>query len=627
MAVLDTADLLSAIKTGDSAELYSLIRGGADPTEGDEAGRTPLSWVAELGNAHVAQVLLEDPNLQLNSPDKFGRAPIHYAAAHGRADVMKVLLGEGAKVKLVDKQRCTPLHYAAAAGHAVCVELLLDHSPSIINVREQNGYTALVLASSVGHLNTVKALLGRSADFDTPSEEGKTALMMACVNNHPSVVEALVQAGANPDLQESQGEIAVGMTKDEDVQRILQNAMAASSLYRDRFIILKSQPAVATSYGLTEEGQELYKGMMVTLRFYRSLEQRDAMVDMLSQLSSDFVANVPVVSDWSTEVAHYVFSDASRHPEAPHCLVVTAGEILLQDVVAQSSLMSFSEIMLIFRSIMECVEHLHLRNLVHCNLSMASFMRYHDGVYRLVDLHDCCRGGALYSGQSLKGDVDDTVPPELADFFLGRGQKEAAKLSRDMWSLGGILMFMITGCTITQAIIQLAQQMTDSSELLDGSTRAVLLVMSRLQQESVNKICSKILERSLRTYSVKIPSNKASQSSHLATEARKKPAVLRLLDVTGMMKALLSVEPRERPTCTQVLNYRVFNMGPSIKNQELLKLQMNTAQAEARQLALMQDIAGTLKVALSDPANTPQRSRGSSISSRGSSFMQALVKR
>ena len=43
--------------------------------------------------------------------------------------------------------------------------------------------------------------------------------------------------------------------------------------------------------------------------------------------------------------------------------------------------------------------------------------------------------------------------------------------------------------------------------------------------------------------------------------------------------------------CTQALNYNIFKVGagaPEIKSQELLKLQMSSAQAEAKQLALME---------------------------------------
>ncbi len=45
------------------------------------------------------------------------------------------------------------------------------------------------------------------------------------------------------------------------------------------------------------------------------------------------------------------------------------------------------------------------------------------------------------------------------------------------------------------------------------------------------------------------------------------------------------------PACTQALNYNVFKAvagAPAIKSQELLKLQMSSAQAEAKQLALME---------------------------------------
>lgn len=44
------------------------------------------------------------------------------------------------------------------------------------------------------------------------------------------------------------------------------------------------------------------------------------------------------------------------------------------------------------------------------------------------------------------------MPPELAGYFLHNDYQQPAKSSRDMWSLGGILLAMITGSTITEVM-------------------------------------------------------------------------------------------------------------------------------------------------------------------------------
>ena len=42
------------------------------------------------------------------------------------------------------------------------------------------------------------------------------------------------------------------------------------------------------------------------------------------------------------------------------------------------------------------MEHLHLSNVVHCNLSAMSFMRFYDGIYRIIDVQDSRLGSEFY---------------------------------------------------------------------------------------------------------------------------------------------------------------------------------------------------------------------------------------
>lgn len=92
-----------------------------------------------------------------------------------------------------------------------------------------------------------------------------------------------------------------------------------------------------------------------------------------------FVANIPVTNRTvESEIQNYVFTDRQRHPEAPHCMVVIAGkdkrpvarrfsapepagfagdaragELYLEEVLTQASMMSFMEMIHIFRSLLE----------------------------------------------------------------------------------------------------------------------------------------------------------------------------------------------------------------------------------------------------------------------------------
>uniref|UniRef100_A0A061S307 Ankyrin repeat n=1 Tax=Tetraselmis sp. GSL018 TaxID=582737 RepID=A0A061S307_9CHLO len=592
-------NLEQAAKRGDQVAVARLVREGADPSEADESGRTPLSWAVEYGHTSVVLFLLEDPNLPLNSADVLGRSPMHYTAAKGHAEALKILLAEGAEPDLRDVNGCTPLHYAAAGAHSQCVKMLLEAPAADVNRVETNLLSPLMLASSVGDAKTVELLLEAGASVNLCDKEGTTALMMACSNSHKEVARLLLGAGALADAENAQGLIARDMVADSDILRMLEQQMAASYFYRGRFSIIASQPCIEMSYGLMEEAHDINKGMMVELRFYASKSARDLMVNRLSVLSADFVANIPV-SDRESELGSYVFTDSERHPDAPYCLVLARGELYLEEVLGQASMISFAEMMHIFKSILECVEHLHLNNVAHCNLSSMAFMRFHDGIYRVVDLHDSKQGSEFYSKPRPEEGSLDSLPPELASFFLVGEYSQPVKTSRDIWSLGGILLSMITNDSLISLL---------SSGVAEGDApagmQAQLELLANVKQDDINNICQNILEKSVRSYSIRFPhmqsQGKGGQLLNIASQSSS--AVARLVDLIELAKALLSVDARARPTCTQALNSGIFkplSEQANIKTQELLKLQMSSAQAEARQLALMEEISGNLKMALQD---------------------------
>ena len=67
---------------------------------------------------------------------------------------------------------------------------LLDKGADI-NIGMLNGITALMVASSSGHVEVVKVLLERGADRDAKTKEGTTALMGASLKGHADVMKVL----------------------------------------------------------------------------------------------------------------------------------------------------------------------------------------------------------------------------------------------------------------------------------------------------------------------------------------------------------------------------------------------------------------------------------------------------
>ena len=84
---------------------------------------------------------------------------------------------------------------AALSGHLSCVTALLEANASI-DLQNQNGVSALILAARDGHGEVVTALIEANASIDLQDEWGDSALMLAAEKGYPSCVRSLLDVGA-----------------------------------------------------------------------------------------------------------------------------------------------------------------------------------------------------------------------------------------------------------------------------------------------------------------------------------------------------------------------------------------------------------------------------------------------
>lgn len=124
------------------------------------------------------------------SPD--GWTPLHLAAYFGRIEVLEMLLEAGADPTIWGRafERNLPIQAACAGGHDAAVELLAEVTPEL-DVRVDEGWTALMEAAHNGLVRGVAALLRCGADPALKREDGKTALDLARENGHDEVVALL----------------------------------------------------------------------------------------------------------------------------------------------------------------------------------------------------------------------------------------------------------------------------------------------------------------------------------------------------------------------------------------------------------------------------------------------------
>ena len=78
-----------------------------------------------------------------------------------------------------------------------------------LNVQNEKGFTALMIASEAGHLELTEELIKARANLNTQSLLGNTALIHAITENRTDCVMKLLEAGAKCDIQGSNGETAL----------------------------------------------------------------------------------------------------------------------------------------------------------------------------------------------------------------------------------------------------------------------------------------------------------------------------------------------------------------------------------------------------------------------------------
>ena len=107
--------LLEGTTKANCTILLEALRAGANPNVRDPKGRTPLHFVAGLGLAPAAVILIHF-GAQINVEDGDGLKPVHMAAGYANAQTLRVLVQAGADVNVTASNQGTPLQVVLQLG-------------------------------------------------------------------------------------------------------------------------------------------------------------------------------------------------------------------------------------------------------------------------------------------------------------------------------------------------------------------------------------------------------------------------------------------------------------------------------------------------------------------------------
>lgn len=192
---------------------------GADVNTRDYSGSTPLMLAIYADHLTIARALLDrgaDVNRKSDCHCLHREwTALMFAAWYGRTDIVRPLLDKGADINA----KCDQCDYIKNGSTALMIALtksdrseiaeILINRNADLNLKNDEGQNALLLAAEHSKRNTLLTLLGKGLDINQRDKGGNTALMHACWSCDIDKVQLLLDNGADVNTKNRHGETAL----------------------------------------------------------------------------------------------------------------------------------------------------------------------------------------------------------------------------------------------------------------------------------------------------------------------------------------------------------------------------------------------------------------------------------
>lgn len=134
------------------------------------------------------------------------------SAGAGDEDGLRRSLADGAGVNAKNNQGWTAAMLAAYGGRGACLGLLIV-AKADLDAKDEDGWTAAMRAAHGGHEDCLAMLIAAKADLDGRSGNGWTAAMAAGYSGHGACLDSLMAAGADIEATDNDGWTAATLAK------------------------------------------------------------------------------------------------------------------------------------------------------------------------------------------------------------------------------------------------------------------------------------------------------------------------------------------------------------------------------------------------------------------------------
>lgn len=175
----------------------------------DSEGNGAFNYAAKGGNVEMLQWLI-DEGVDHQTLNQQGGNAMLFASMGMRKhsnnlEVFKYLDSKGIEANIVTSTGETPLLFYAPDGNDPGVFKFLLSKGADPDHADEDGNTALMLASAYNDFKAVKLLAAASKKIDAVNDDGQTALMYAVHRNSPDAVGLILAKGADPMAVDKDG--------------------------------------------------------------------------------------------------------------------------------------------------------------------------------------------------------------------------------------------------------------------------------------------------------------------------------------------------------------------------------------------------------------------------------------
>jgi ankyrin repeat protein len=210
----------------------------ADVNWKDDDGQSPLTLAAKKGHEAIVRLLLEKTSIALASNDSNGWIALSWALREGHESIGRLFLESGLDIDVNSKEDDSHslLVLACQKGYQSDVSSLIEKTDIDINSKGEDGWTALSWAcgdlkcdESIIHL-----LLGPGLEIDVNSkeDEGRSALILASWRGHEAAIRLLLERqDIDVNLRDNDGQTALWTASERGYEAVVRLLLERDDIF------------------------------------------------------------------------------------------------------------------------------------------------------------------------------------------------------------------------------------------------------------------------------------------------------------------------------------------------------------------------------------------------------------